>query len=84
MNTERTPEWAYHWCWYFFGMGVATLIIAVGSLFLIPQLGLGVTLIYCAALLIQAATSFTFFYMCRNSLKGTNDNPKWLAAQFSH
>jgi hypothetical protein len=69
---ESRPEWAYNWCYFFAGMGIVSLITAVMGLTLYKKLSTPLLIASLLAALIQAATAFTLFYMCRSSLKPVN------------
>ena len=65
---DQAPAWTYSWCYFFAAMGVVSLITGVAGLALYKKLGLGLTALSLVAAVIQAATAFTLFYMCRSSL----------------
>jgi len=71
MDLERTPEWARSWCYYFAVMGFAAIFVGFASLFMSRKMGVGMTLLYLLAAVIQAATALTLFYMCRASIGGS-------------
>jgi hypothetical protein len=66
---ESKPAWAYNWCYFFAGMGIVSLITAVLGLTLYKKLETPLLVASLLATLIQAATAFTLFYMCRSSLR---------------
>lgn len=65
---DARPNWAYNWCYFFAGMGIVSLITAVLGLTLYKKLEAPLLVTSLIAALIQAATAFTLFYMCRSSL----------------
>jgi hypothetical protein len=67
-DLEKVPSWAYNWCYYFAALGFASIVVGFMGLFMSKKLGLGVTLMYLFATLVQAATALTLFWMCRSSL----------------
>jgi hypothetical protein len=69
MHTDDTPAWAYSWCYFFAGMGVVAILTGLSGLIVGKKLGTGLLVMYLLAAAIQAATSFTLFYMCRSSLR---------------
>ena len=69
-DLEKVPSWAYNWCYYFAALGILSILTGFFGLFAGKKLGAGLTLMYLAAALIQAATSLTLFWMCRSSLRG--------------
>jgi hypothetical protein len=85
-SLEDVPAWAYSWCYFFVFMGLSSLITGLSAIFLSKKLGLGLTILSLTTAIIQAATAFTLFWMCRRSLAGTANvtNGEWYAAQFSH
>ena len=68
---EGTPAWAYEWCYFFAAMGVVTLVSGAVGLTMYKKLGTALTIVSLIAALVQAATAFTLFYMCRSSLRPT-------------
>ena len=86
MVLDNVPAWAYSWCYFFVFMGISSLITGASAIFLSQKLGLGLTLLSLITALVQAATAFTLFWMCRRSLGGASDVAKgeWYASQFSH
>jgi hypothetical protein len=72
MNTglDYIPSWAYSWCYIFAVFGVLALLRGVIAIFLVRSVGIAVVSIAVADALIQAATAFTIFWMCRSSLRG--------------
>ena len=68
MNSDA-PRWAYSWCYFFAGMGVVSILTGLSGLIFSKKLGFGLLVMYLLAALIQAATSFTLFYMCHASLR---------------
>ena len=75
-DIERVPSWAHNWCYYFAGLGIVAILTGFVGLFAGKKLGVGMTMMYLVAALIQAATAMTLFWMCRTSLS----NPASLAA----
>ena len=67
MAADR-PAWAYNWCYFFAGMGVVSILTGLSGLLVGKKLGTGLLVMYLLAAVVQAATSFTLFYMCRSSL----------------
>ena len=80
MNFEAVPAWAYSWCFFFMFSGIMAIVTGVGAILFSKKIGFGIATAYMAAALVQAATAFTMFWMCRSSLRPTQQ----LAAQFSH
>jgi len=79
-NFDDVPSWAHTWCFYFMFMGVMSILTGVGAVIYGKKIGFGVAAAYMVAALVQAATAFTMFWMCRSSLK-----PQAAAlAQFTH
>jgi hypothetical protein len=70
LGLDYVPTWAYSWCYFFALVGVLSLIRGVVALCLIRTLGVLVTTVAVMDALVQAATSFTLFWMCRSSLRG--------------
>jgi len=72
MNTglDYIPSWAYSWCYIFAVFGVLALLRGVIAIFLVRSVGIAVVTIAVADALVQAATAFTIFWMCRSSLRG--------------
>jgi hypothetical protein len=68
-DIELVPSWAYNWCYYFAGLGIASVITGFLGLFATKKFGVGFTLLYLAAAIVQAATALTLFWMCRSSLR---------------
>jgi len=68
MAADR-PEWAYNWCYFFAGMGIVSILTGLSGLLVVKKLGPGLVVLYLLAAVVQAATSFTLFYMCRSSLQ---------------
>jgi hypothetical protein len=68
-DIEAVPAWAYNWCYYFAALGFVSILTGFFGLFVGKKLGAGLTLMYLAAALIQAATAMTLFWMCRSSLR---------------
>lgn len=68
-DLEKVPAWAYNWCYYFAALGLLSILTGFIGLFAGKKLGAGITLMYLAAALIQAATAMTLFWMCRSSLQ---------------
>lgn len=68
IGIENPPSWARSWCYYFLAAGMIPIIAAVLLLFGSTRMNLGVIFLYLFAALIQAATFFTLFWMCRKSL----------------
>jgi hypothetical protein len=66
---DSKPVWAYNWCYFFAVIGVASLITGIASLSLYKKMGTVLIIASVIAALIQAATAFTLFYMCRSSLQ---------------
>lgn len=83
---ERVPSWAYQWCFFFVFTGVMAIVTGLIALLNMKQLGASVSILYLVASLVQAATAFTMFWMCRRSLAGTGEvaQDQWYASQFSH
>lgn len=71
-DLDKVPEWAYNWCHYFAAIGLFSILTGFMGLFFGKKLGIGMTLMYVIAALIQAATALTLFWMCRTSLRGQN------------
>lgn len=69
LNLERAPHWAHNWCYFFATMGIIVFVTGVVSIFNTKQLGLGISLLVAVVTLIEAATFFTLFWMCRASLQ---------------
>ena len=69
-DMEKVPSWAYNWCYYFAGLGFVSVLLGFMGLFFGKKIGVGMTLMYLVAALVQAATAFTLFWMCRSSLRG--------------
>lgn len=65
---EQAPAWTFTWCYFFAFMGVVSLLTGVAGLAMFKKLGLTLTALSLVAALVQAATAFTLFYMCRSSL----------------
>ncbi len=68
-DIERVPSWAHNWCYYFAALGIAAIITGFMGLFVGKKLGIGFTILYLVAAIVQAATALTLFWMCRSSLK---------------
>jgi hypothetical protein len=79
-NVDDVPSWAYSWCFYFMFLGVMSLLTAVGVIFLVNKMGVLVAGGYMVMALVQAATAFTLFWVCRSSLRVTQPP----MVQFSH
>ena len=69
LNLERAPQWAYSWCYFFATMGMLVFATGVVSLFNSRQLGAGLSMLIIFVTLIESATFFTLFWMCRASLQ---------------
>jgi len=69
LNLERPPHWAYNWCYFFATMGFIVFFTGIISVLNTKNLGLGITLLVVIVTLIEAATFFTLFWMCRASLQ---------------
>ena len=67
-NIERIPDWAHNWCYYFLGVAIATLGLGIYSLFA-KAMPIEYTIFLIIMSLVQTATSLTFFWMCRKSLR---------------
>ena len=67
---DYIPSWAYTWCYIFAVFGIFALIRGVFALFLVRTLGVAVAAIAFVDALVQTATAFTLFWMCRSSLRG--------------
>jgi hypothetical protein len=67
---DYIPSWAYSWCYIFAVVGVLALLRGVFAVCMIRMLGVGVTVIAVIDAVLQAATAFTLFWMCRSSLRG--------------
>ena len=66
---DNVPTWTYGWCYFFAAMGLVTLVSGAAGLTMYKKLGTTLTVLSLIAALVQAATAFTLFYMCRSSLK---------------
>ena len=66
---DKVPSWARTWCFYFLGIAIFSIFIAILVLFNYKKLGITVALLYVLAALVQAATAKTLFWMCRKSLQ---------------
>ena len=80
MNFEDVPTWAYSWCFFFMFSGIMAIVTGLGAVLFSKKIGFGVATAYMLAAFVQAATAFTMFWMCRSSLRPTQE----LAVQFSH
>ena len=70
LNIENVPRWAYSWCYFFATMGVIVLITGCLNLYLnASKLGPMITLLIFLAVMVDVATFFTLFWMCRSSLR---------------
>lgn len=67
-DLEKVPAWAQNWCYYFAALGFVSIFVGVLGLFMGKKVGFGMALVYLVATLVQAATSFTLFWMCRTTL----------------
>ena len=67
-DLDRVPSWARNWCYVFAFMGFMAIITGVIGIFSSGALGGRLTIAYLVAAIIQAATAFTLFWMCRTSL----------------
>jgi len=65
---ESRPTWAYNWCYFFAALGVMSLITGIVGLTLYKKMPGPLIVASLLAAVIQAATAFTLFYMCRSSL----------------
>lgn len=70
LGLDYIPTWAYSWCYIFAVFGVFALVRGLMALVLIRTLGVVITSVAMIDALVQAATSFTLFWMCRSSLRG--------------
>lgn len=68
-NLDVAPDWAYSWCFYFVFLGIVGLVTGIGAIVYSKKLGFTMAAAYIGAALVQAATAFTMFWMCRSSLK---------------
>lgn len=84
MDLDIVPSWAYSWCFFFFFMGIISIVSGITSVFSIKRLGMGLMILYLIAAVGQAATAFTLYYMCRRSLGGPVQKEYYYASQFSH
>ena len=71
MNYFDTPApWAYSWCYFFATMGTLVLISGIISVVVNSRsMGFLLTLFVVLITLMEAATFFTLFWMCRGSLR---------------
>jgi hypothetical protein len=70
MAADR-PEWAYNWCYFFAFLGALQLLKIPILLFVFQKIGLVLSLFVLADVLVNSATLFTLFWMCRSSLRNT-------------
>lgn len=68
MDFDNAPWWASKWCYYFAGVGFVSIVVGIMGLVYSKKLGTELAIAYFLASLIQAATMFTMFWMCRASL----------------
>ena len=70
LNLDYIPSWAYSWCYIFAIVGFIALLKPLIAIFFAKSLGSTLTFVVIIDALIQAATMFTLFWMCRSSLRG--------------
>ncbi len=66
---DERPGWAYGWCYFFAALGVISVLTGLGSLAFYKKMATPLLVASFVAALVQAATAFTLFYMCRSSLQ---------------
>jgi hypothetical protein len=66
---EPAPRWAYNWCFFFAVMGTLVFLTGIFSLFGAKQLGTMLSVFVFLVTMIETATFFTLFWMCRASLQ---------------
>ena len=69
LNIDEVPSWAKQWCYIFATLGFVVLITAILALLQAPKLGFAFAMFFFTVSLIQTATYFTLFWMCRSSLR---------------
>ena len=67
---DYVPSWAYSWCYIFAIVGFIALLKPLIAVFFAKSLGATLTIVVIIDALVQAATMFTLFWMCRSSLRG--------------
>jgi hypothetical protein len=67
---DYVPSWAYSWCYIFAVVGCISLVKPLIALTFRKSLGVTLFVIIVLEALVQAATMFTLFWMCRSSLRG--------------
>ena len=70
LGLDYVPAWAYSWCYIFAVMGVLSLFKPLLALLFFKELGALGTIVIIADGVLQSATMFTIFWMCRSSLRG--------------
>ena len=68
---DDIPSWAYNWCYFFAFLGALQLLKIPILLFVFQKIGLVLSLFVLADVLVNSATLFTLFWMCRSSLRNT-------------
>jgi len=66
---DDVPSWAHQWCNIFVVIAIMSIITGLLGVVYTPNKSLGIIIVYIVSTLIQAATSMTLFWMCRNSLR---------------
>ena len=70
LDIEQVPSWAYSWCYFFATMGTLVLLSGIINVVMNSNsMGFALTMLIVFITLIQAATFFTLFWMCRGSLQ---------------
>ena len=67
-DLDTVPTWAHNWCYVFAFLGFMAIGTAIAGLLFGKSMGMQLTIISFIAAMVNAATSFTFFWMCRRSL----------------
>jgi len=68
---DDIPSWAYNWCYFFAFLGALQLLKIPILLLVAGKIGFVLSLFVLADVLVNSATLFTLFWMCRSSLRNS-------------
>jgi hypothetical protein len=68
---DDIPSWAYNWCYFFAFLGTLQLLKLPLALLVLNRIGFVLFFAVVLDVLINSATIFTLFWMCRSSLRNS-------------
>jgi hypothetical protein len=68
---DDIPSWAYNWCYFFAFLGALQLLKLPLALLVLNRIGFVLFFAVVLDVLINSATIFTLFWMCRSSLRNS-------------